>query len=724
MTNSHPSLVVCSLLFASQLARAATPEAPATPAPETDAGAQGEDPTEARHASLRRGSTLDGSTGLLRLRSADASAVGTFRLSLGGSFYSGSNFLCPPCQNPQGTVSTKADEASFFATRAQLAVTPLPFLEAHAGLRYQTTSNDQPSPRVVPVAGDTVVGVKGFLPHKSGRIYAFGGGLALGLLTPTDGVGLAAANVDLHLEGTLDLSELGGKSRLPLRVHANIGYLFDNSGGIADDIEAKRSAVLGSRQTLTRVERFGYGINRTDSFKWGIGVEGAFTAVHPFLEWTMDVPVNRQSYVCHLDSRSAGDQCLSQDAEFSSTPSRLTIGARAYPWVTSWLDGLSLLAAVDIGTGATSNFIQEVAPEAPYTLHFGLAYAVDTQPHVKRVVETKLLPAPAAAAPAPRQYFISGTVVDAQTSHPIAEAGVFFQGSDQNAMLTANDGSFRTAPLTPGEYRFLVKRSDYLDGHCEAMLVEAPAEKPAKSVPAGSTANVGSTAPAPLAPSETQIRCELTALPQVATVTGTVRNAASTEFVGNATVTAKDARNREIAVQTDSEGRFRFENVPAGKLRLEVTAEGYLPSVTELELKARAPSNTDLFVNKRPAQASVVVTKAELKLKRQVHFLFDSSEILPDSHSILEEIAEALRTHPEIHSIEIQGHTDDVGTPEHNLRLSEERAMAVRDALLVLGVDSSRLTARGYGKDKPLVRSTSAESRAKNRRVQLMIQNP
>jgi outer membrane protein OmpA-like peptidoglycan-associated protein len=718
MIKLHPLLVVCSLALIPQLARAAEPEKPAkSPSP-----AENEpDVSEARHASLRRGSTLDGSTGLLRLRSADASAVGTFRLSLGGSFYSGNGFLCPPCENPQGDVSTKADDASFFATRAQLAVTPLPFLEAHAGLRYQTTSNNQPGSRVIPVAGDTVLGAKAFLPAKDGRMYAFGGGLAVGFLTPTDGVGVAAANVDLHLEGTLDFSRLPAKSRVPLRVHTNLGYTFDNSGGIADDIEAKRQRVLGGTQTLTRVERFGYGINRTDFFKWGLGVEGAFDFIRPFVEWTMDVPVNRQSYVCNLAARSAGDQCMSRDARFSSTPSRLTLGTRVFPWVTPWLDGLALLAAVDIGTGATSNFIEEVAPEAPYTLHFGLGYAFDTQPRVKRVVETKLVPAPALPAPAAHQYVVIGTVVDAQTSQPIAEAGVFFEGSDQNAVLTANDGGFRTAPLTPGEYRFLVKKADYLDGHCQAMLVEAPPEKSTKGAPTGSTA-----APAPTAPlvSETQIRCELTALPQVATVTGTVRNGASTEFVGNATVSAKDARGRDIAVQTDGEGRFRFENVPAGKLRLEVAADGYLPSVTELELKARVPFNAQLFVNKRPAQAGVVVTKTELKLKRQVHFLFDSSEIQPDSQSILEEIAEALRNHPEIRSVEIQGHTDDVGSADHNLRLSEERATSVRDALVVLGVESSRLSARGYGKEKPLVRNTTPDARAKNRRVQLMIQNP
>jgi len=709
MTQSHPTLVVCSLVLFSRLAGAAIPENAAKPAPDAgvEAKPKSDDAAESRRASLRRGSTLDGSTGLLRVRSADAGAVGTFRLSLAASFYSGSSFLCPPCESPQGDVSTQADEASFFATRAQLAVSPLSFLEAYAGIRYQTTSNDQPSSRVLPIAGDTVLGAKAFLPAKVGRIYAFGGGFAVGLLTPTDGVGVATANVDLHLEATVDLTQLPAKSRVPLRAHANLGYAFDNSGVIADDIEAKRSAVLGSRQTLTRVERFGYGINRTDFIEWGVGVEGAFDFVRPFAEWTMDVPVNRQSYVCNLDARSAGDQCLSRDAEFSSTPSRLTLGARAYPWLATWADGLALLAAVDIGTGATSNFIEEVAPEAPYTVHFGLGYAFDTQPRVKRVVETKLVPAPAVAVPPPRPYFVSGTVVDAQTSQPIAEAGVFFEGSDQNAVLSANDGGFRTALLTPGEYRFLVKKSDYLDGHCQALLVEALApEKAARSS------------------SETQIRCELTALPQVSTVAGTVRNALSTEFVGNATVTAKDARNRDVAVQTDAEGRFRFENVPAGKLRLEVTADGYLPSVAEVELKARVPANLQLFANKRPAQAGVVVTKTELKLKRQVHFLFDSAEIQPDSLSILEEIAEALRNHAEIRSVEVQGHTDDVGTPEHNLRLSDARAGAVRDALVVLGVESGRLMARGYGKEKPLVRNNSAESRAKNRRVQLMIQNP
>lgn len=727
MIKSKSSLFVCPLLLVSTLANA-TNDAPApkagapkaAPAPNVvvDEPAATAEAAKSRHASLRRGNTLDGSTGLLRLRSADSGAVGTLRLSLGGSFYSGSGFLCPPCANPQGDVSSRADDTNFSATRAQLSATLLPFLEAHAAIRYQTTASSSPNRRVIPIAGDTVVGAKAFLPPQAGRIFGFGGGFAVGLLTPADSVGVAAANVDLHLDAMLDFTSLEPASRIPLRGYLNLGYLFDNSGSIADDIERHRQSVLGSPQKLTRVERFSYGINRVDAFKWGLGAEGVFDFVRPFVEWTMDVPSNRQGYVCSNRIRSAGDECLAHESVYSSAPSRLTLGARGYPWLASWADGLVLLAAVDIGTGATSNFVEEVAPEAPYTVHLGLGFAFDTQPRVERVVETKLVSAPRVSAP--HQYLVSGTVVDAQTSQPLAEAGVFFQGSDQNAMLTANNGLFRSAPLPPGEYRFLVKHNGYLDGQCEAMVHEVPTASQRPVQP-------GLKAPsAPGAPETnvTEIRCELKPLPQVATITGTVRDGASTEFVNNATVIAKDARGRDLSVQTDAEGRFRFENVPAGQLRLEVTAQGYMASGAELELKARVPAMTQLFINKRPAQASVIVTKTELKLKRQVHFLFDSSEIQPDSQSILEEIGEALRAHPEITSVEIQGHTDDVGSPEHNVRLSEARANAVRDALVTLGIESNRLTARGYGKDKPLVKNVNAEARARNRRVQLMIQNP
>ena len=75
----------------------------------------------------------------------------------------------------------------------------------------------------------------------------------------------------------------------------------------------------------------------------------------------------------------------------------------------------------------------------------------------------------------------------------------------------------------------------------------------------------------------------------------------------------------------------------------------------------------------------------------------------------------------EIALVEIQGHTDNTGAAPYNQRLSQERAEAVKEALMRLGIAGSRLTAKGYGQEKPLLPNVSDANRARNRRVQLMI---
>jgi outer membrane protein OmpA-like peptidoglycan-associated protein len=161
--------------------------------------------------------------------------------------------------------------------------------------------------------------------------------------------------------------------------------------------------------------------------------------------------------------------------------------------------------------------------------------------------------------------------------------------------------------------------------------------------------------------------------------------------------------------------------VPPGTVKITVEGNGYLPSVTELEVKPREDMKARISIHKRPAQPNVVVTPTELKLKKQVHFQHDSAEILPDSMGIVEEIADVLKKRPEIKAVELQGHTDDTGSAPYNQRLSQQRAEAVVQALERLGVEQGRLTPKGYGQEKPLVPNTSDANRAKNRRVQLII---
>ena len=96
------------------------------------------------------------------------------------------------------------------------------------------------------------------------------------------------------------------------------------------------------------------------------------------------------------------------------------------------------------------------------------------------------------------------------------------------------------------------------------------------------------------------------------------------------------------------------------------------------------------------------------------------SDLKPESTPTLKAIAAALKGHPDL-KVEIQGHTDNVGSAGSNMTLSQARAEAVKAALQAdYAVDASQLTAKGYGDTKPMGKNTTPEGRANNRRVEIV----
>jgi outer membrane protein OmpA-like peptidoglycan-associated protein len=166
-----------------------------------------------------------------------------------------------------------------------------------------------------------------------------------------------------------------------------------------------------------------------------------------------------------------------------------------------------------------------------------------------------------------------------------------------------------------------------------------------------------------------------------------------------------------LTTTSDKNGYFEFEGVPAGVYLLKVQALNYVTSQTDVEVQAG--KFTDKMI--RIFQEGSIITL------RGVEFEFNSAKLKPESYPVLDEAARILTMHPEI-DVEIQGHTDDIGSDEYNLKLSQKRAEAVRNYLVdVHMIEPVRLIPVGYGEKKPIADNSTEEGRQKNRRVEFLI---
>ena len=132
-----------------------------------------------------------------------------------------------------------------------------------------------------------------------------------------------------------------------------------------------------------------------------------------------------------------------------------------------------------------------------------------------------------------------------------------------------------------------------------------------------------------------------------------------------------------------------------------------------------------------PTIAGVKENKGCPEIKREIRNLLNKAmsgiqfengkaTIKKSSYAILDNIAKTFIDNPN-YMVEVQGHTDNVGKHDYNVDLSERRAQAVRTYLVNKGVPAERLTAHGYGPDKPIADNKTKAGRAKNRRVEFNI---
>jgi outer membrane protein OmpA-like peptidoglycan-associated protein len=164
----------------------------------------------------------------------------------------------------------------------------------------------------------------------------------------------------------------------------------------------------------------------------------------------------------------------------------------------------------------------------------------------------------------------------------------------------------------------------------------------------------------------------------------------------------------------DEEGKIAVTLQRNKNYGLISSAEGYMMYSSNMAADTSALRHLNISMIKLSAAAEEVI------VLRNIFFETGSASLLPASGPELNKLLWTLRNNTEM-KIEIRGHTDDVGEERSNQVLSEARAKAVYDYLIGRGIESSRLTYKGFGETQPVADNTTPEGRKQNRRTEFRV---
>ena len=204
------------------------------------------------------------------------------------------------------------------------------------------------------------------------------------------------------------------------------------------------------------------------------------------------------------------------------------------------------------------------------------------------------------------------------------------------------------------------------------------------------------------------------------------------------TALARQAMDRavaaEAAARAAAEGRQVAEAQTAGARQEADTARQEASTARETAEKAQAEAaairkKAEAEVNRLETALGQIAETRRTALGLVMNlggdhlkFGFDKADLRPQDRELLSRIAGILMTSHD-YTISVNGHTDDVGSGAYNQKLSERRAEAVRDYLVLAGMRAEIFSVEGHGKSLPLVPGSSEAARAKNRRVELGLVN-
>jgi outer membrane protein OmpA-like peptidoglycan-associated protein len=175
------------------------------------------------------------------------------------------------------------------------------------------------------------------------------------------------------------------------------------------------------------------------------------------------------------------------------------------------------------------------------------------------------------------------------------------------------------------------------------------------------------------------------------------------------------ATQREYSGVTNEDGTFTIK-LPGGKTYMAKiegvgTEQDYQTFTMPQPKKGQVMGKTRFTIKYDPPKVYTL---------DNVYFDVGKATLREESHAELNELVDYMKRREDIR-VEIAGHTDNTGSKEDNLKLSQRRAEKVEDYLISKGIDARRIDPKGYGEDQPIASNKTKEGRQKNRRTEVHI---
>lgn len=534
---------------------------------------------------------------------------------------------------------------------------PFSWGEVFMSYGASANTNNRTAPALLQALGDLCLGAKASYPFFKG----FWAGLDLRLLSfsgvGNQGLDKFAFGFKPSLLASYDFRTL--TKNFLLLTHLAFGFIFDGTSGLVP------------KQTLNASEQFALGIHSYNRLHAGLALEVPLPVATPFVEYTLAVPLGVQ-----------GGQLLGPDSKpvdvSAAMPQQLNVGAK----VTAIKD-LTLTTGVNIGL--TSSVGLGVPATPPWTWYFSAGFAIDPfQRAEKTVLETVRERERAIEITHPR---IAGTVTDQATSQPLAAAIVAV--GDAPPVATDAQGQFVTHEIRAPRVSLSVSKEGYKTAELAVDVSQDPSAQRSHVAVA-------------LEPDIKKAKFSIIA------------------------TSAKKPIKAVVAFQGPESASVETQEAPvdrellAGSYVINATAPGQLSQTREVQVTPGASMNVSFDLAPAPKKPLVVFTGEKIEILQQVHFQSGKAVILADSHSLLQQVVDAV-VRNNVKRLRVEGHTDNRGNKAVNQTLSENRAKAVADFLVAQGIDTNRVESVGYGDAKPVAPNLTARGRELNRRVEFIV---